>query len=155
MSDLERFLERDRERLDRDKRIVAWHVAVHLNTEIELPYRGNETYMNVNVHRWIEDDGEYKMDMEATLANLAKITKYATSKGAKVEKKYDYDFKLNVTIPETDIVIRYSADRETVCTKKVVGTKHVEAQVIPAHDEEIIEWDCEPISLLQVATDEA
>lgn len=42
--------------------------------------------------------------------------------------------------------------RDRVCQPKVVGTRHVEAQLIPesysqsrviaAHDEDVIEWDC-------------
>ena len=36
-------------------------------------------------------------------------------------------------------------DRQTVCTRKVVGTKEVPERVIPAHVEEIVEWDCKPM----------
>lgn len=37
--------------------------------------------------------------------------------------------------------------REQVCTKRVVGKRSVPAQTIeiPARDEEIVEWDCEPV----------
>lgn len=43
--------------------------------------------------------------------------------------------------------------RDSVCTKRVVGTREIPEQVIPARSEEIIparteeivEWDCEPI----------
>lgn len=31
-----------------------------------------------------------------------------------------------------------------VCERVVVGTRHVEAQVIEAYDEEIVEWICPP-----------
>lgn len=46
--------------------------------------------------------------------------------------------------------LRVIYTRDEVCVKKVVGKKHVEAQLIPArlieaHDEEIVEWDCAPI----------
>jgi hypothetical protein len=33
-------------------------------------------------------------------------------------------------------------EREQVCRKIVTGVKHVEAHVIEAHDEEIVEWEC-------------
>lgn len=35
--------------------------------------------------------------------------------------------------------------RNAVCVMKVVGTKRVEAQFYPAHDEDIVEWECNPI----------
>lgn len=40
--------------------------------------------------------------------------------------------------------------REQACVRRVIGKKHVEARVIPAeyipaHDEDIVEWDCQPI----------
>ena len=36
----------------------------------------------------------------------------------------------------------FARSRDSVCTRNVVGTRHVPAEVIPAHDEEIVEWDC-------------
>lgn len=36
-------------------------------------------------------------------------------------------------------------DREKVCERRVVGIKHHEAMLIPARDEEIVEWDCKPV----------
>lgn len=43
--------------------------------------------------------------------------------------------------------VRYEINiaREQVCTKRVVGTKHVEEVTYPAHDEDVVEWDCTPI----------
>ncbi len=35
--------------------------------------------------------------------------------------------------------------RVQVCTKKVVGIKNVEEETVPAHDEEVVEWECSPI----------
>jgi hypothetical protein len=35
--------------------------------------------------------------------------------------------------------------REQACVRKVVGLKHVEEVVTPAHDEEVVEWECDPI----------
>lgn len=50
------------------------------------------------------------------------------------------------------IILTYVFMRDSVCRKKVIGTKHVEEQYIPpttypgtlikAHDEDIVEWDC-------------
>lgn len=39
----------------------------------------------------------------------------------------------------------YVVLRSTVCVARVVGTRRVEATFTPAHDEEIVEWDCAPI----------
>jgi hypothetical protein len=48
------------------------------------------------------------------------------------------------------ITFRAITNRSDVCTKRVVGTRHVPAVIVPAslipsHDEEIVEWDCESI----------
>lgn len=32
--------------------------------------------------------------------------------------------------------------KEEVCKRVVTGKKHIEELVIPAHDEEIVEWEC-------------
>ena len=52
-------------------------------------------------------------------------------------------------------ILEFRVGRESVCTKRVVGTKTVPASFEPkrvtpakfieAHEEEIVEWDCEPI----------
>ena len=52
-----------------------------------------------------------------------------------------------------DVHLRFMCPRTKVCTAKVVGTKFVEAvvipatpeQVIPSHEEDIIEWDCHSV----------
>jgi len=41
------------------------------------------------------------------------------------------------------LTLRFVFERNAVCTRKVVGTKRVEAVFHPAHEEEIVEWDCE------------
>jgi hypothetical protein len=51
--------------------------------------------------------------------------------------------------------LQFSVDREAVCQRKVVGTRtipeqvipseYVAERVIPAHEEEIVVWDCEPV----------
>lgn len=39
--------------------------------------------------------------------------------------------------------------REQVCTRKVLEVKRVPATVIPAHNEEVVEWEC-PDSILKL-----
>ena len=35
--------------------------------------------------------------------------------------------------------------RTEVCTRRIVGTTWVEEKIIPAHRQEVVEWDCHPI----------
>jgi len=35
-----------------------------------------------------------------------------------------------------------------VCSSRVTGKRHVEEATIPAHDEDIVEWDCGPLLAL-------
>jgi hypothetical protein len=143
------FLNRVNEAQVRFAATTNWHMAVHTATGLDLPWDVETHYVNVNVH-----DEEYNIDVDATLDMLAKITQYASSQGKKIEKKYDYEFEVVVTIWEhpsneyRNLKIRYTAKREAVCLKKIVGTKEVAEQVIPSHTEEIVEWECEKIALL-------
>jgi hypothetical protein len=67
------------------------------------------------------------------------------------EKQYEDDyFRAVVKFPHMDL--RFSVERTAVCARKVVGVRQVPEQVIPseyvaervipAHVEEIVEWDC-------------
>ena len=47
-------------------------------------------------------------------------------------------------------VFRVNCKREQICERKVVGRRQVPErripeQVIPAHEEDIVEWDCKPV----------
>lgn len=39
----------------------------------------------------------------------------------------------------------FARDRDEVCRRVVKGTRRVPTRVIPAHDEEIVEWECDPL----------
>jgi hypothetical protein len=49
--------------------------------------------------------------------------------------------------------LKFHTHREVVCTRKVIGKRQIDGYVIPAqpekvvepHEEDIVEWDCEPI----------
>lgn len=93
----------------------------------------------------------YAMDMTVTNFTAKPEEIRAIGKGVK-----DYDdvwFRYIVTGER--FKLQFLEYRSQVCTKKVVGTKLVpeqvieacEAQVIPAHEEEVFEWEC-PGSLL-------
>lgn len=43
------------------------------------------------------------------------------------------------------ITLELNTLRSNVCTKRVVGVEDVPEVVIPAHQKDIIEWDCEPL----------
>ena len=69
------------------------------------------------------------------------------------EKKYT-DGLFSILKKFGPVTLRYVFHRNAVCVKRVVGTKVVpasvvparEEQVIPEHEEEIVEWDCaEPL----------
>ena len=42
-------------------------------------------------------------------------------------------------------VVEFNVPRTQVCTRRVVGLTSVPERIIPAHQEEIVEWDCEPL----------
>jgi hypothetical protein len=67
------------------------------------------------------------------------------------EKNFDNNY-MNLRVTVGDYTLEYYTPRASVCTPKITGTRHVEekvipATVIPAHEENIIEWDC-PDSIL-------
>lgn len=68
--------------------------------------------------------------------------------GAGKKDASDNNFYFRVS----DIPVTIFVPRGQVCTKRVVGTRYVEEQkteyVTPAHEEEIVEWDC-PESVLR------
>lgn len=149
MSDLNAFLVRKATFQAREEAIATWHLNAFVNGGIDLPYSHNETWVNVNVYEK-QDDGGWVIDPEATLDRLAAIADFvASSDGVEAEKKYDASgfFELVVDLGEATKV-RYVADRESVCTKKVTGYKDVPEKITPARREEIVEWECDPVSLV-------
>ena len=145
--DLKDFLARQAKRQATDARVAAWHIQAHVEGGVKLPYDPFDNWINVNV--WSTEEGKYEIDAEASLDALAHIVQFASKQpGVTIEKRYgSSDFDLEITLPD-DVTIRYYANREAVCTKKVVGYKDIPEKVTPARREEIVEWDCEPVSLL-------
>ena len=82
-------------------------------------------------------------DVKAKMATIAKAF-------VPCEKEYsENDFLLVRSFgPHT---LRYYSTRSVVCTAKVVGKKMVEARPssyypeVPAHEEDVIEWECSPL----------
>jgi hypothetical protein len=82
-------------------------------------------------------------DVKAKMATIAKAF-------APCEKEYDKDEFLLVRHFGPHILTYYTS-RSAVCTAKVVGKKLIEARPstyypeIPAHEEDVIEWECSPL----------
>lgn len=83
-----------------------------------------------------------------TLADCARIP------GARWDKAVSsWNYELSLTLAEEGydkVKISLNAPRETVCTKRVVGTETVTVPAVeakPEHTEErdIVEWDCVPL----------
>lgn len=168
LEDFQQRVNRDRTRYNK---IVAWHLQAFSSAGITLPYTPDSTYISVefknpvypDYHKPVPTDDdpnawEYcwdtTLDEPQIIEVLSKVAKFARSMGYKVEKDYDNNFSLNVTLPgiedsETDkpVTLHYYCDREAVCVKKVIGTKVVPAHTTPERIEEIVEWDCQKIAL--------
>jgi hypothetical protein len=82
-----------------------------------------------------------KEDFQKMARALGSFTKSADSTQFKLTKALDGNLKVVVVIP-----------RSSICARKVIGTKMVPEVVIPAHTEEIIEWECTPSILDGAAT---
>jgi len=157
---------------------ATWYISVFhaTNGEAELPYDVNygsvyitkyDPYPKKLVRKdWIKDKEEYYetddysaqrgVDIEATNKLIAAIIKHARSLGHAIEKKYDDDeFVIKITLHKhdensyNDVVVTYRASRKTVCEKIVTVVHHEEViQVIEAHDEEVVTWDCGKVSFM-------
>lgn len=76
-----------------------------------------------------------KEDAASVIAALGSCRKEYTDNGLLYIKR---DFGAGV-------VLSFVFSREQVCRKKVLGTEQIPERVIPAHEREIVEWECEPI----------
>tara|TARA_B100001175_G_scaffold278152_1_gene254578 strand:- start:5320 stop:5736 length:417 start_codon:yes stop_codon:yes gene_type:complete len=94
---------------------------------------------------------EWRFDDDKELAEQAvgNLARSALDFGWKVQKDYkDTHMHLNLSLPAGKV--QFWVERETVCTKTVVGTETVTRKVATAWEEEeveqdIVEWDCKPL----------
>jgi hypothetical protein len=102
--------------------------------------------MNFYGSTWIykygtDEDGntDYsKTDDFLTRQEMRKLAKAL----APCEKDYsNHSFNLKRKFGKY-VSVTLNTSRENVCERKVVGTKEIEAQIIPARTEEIVEWEC-------------
>lgn len=99
------------------------------NPTAKLPYEGDSGTMNVFC--WTAED-------------FALIVS-AFGNGAK-----RFEDERLLFLPDIGLNLQVHCDRGQICERRVVGTRHVAEQVvpervIPAHDEDIVEWDCKPV----------
>lgn len=84
-------------------------------------------------------------------ASPRQLVEIARAQGAQETKK-DYSGETFTLIKQFTgrLQVRFSISREQVCRKVVKGTREVPetvepAKTIPAHTEEIVEWECHPL----------
>jgi hypothetical protein len=152
---LTEFLARVTKRRERENKLIQWHLDAFTDGGVELPGTVDATWIDCTKYEY---DAEYNstINVPATLAFLSAATKYAKSRGCEIKKKYDEtDFEVMVTLPKAEdgsepyaISMRYYARRTAVCERKVVGQKVIPASVIDERIEDVVEWECKPISLL-------
>lgn len=158
-----------------DERVrIEWFKSLYEATGVRLPYdAGSMVFATVfHPHPEIWDAEKEKMvtdyaapqevNVDATNKLLAKVTQHASKLGHAVNKTYSDKYYTHEVILEEDseskynnVTVTYEVNRESVCRKVVTGTKHVEEKIVPAHDEEIVEWVCEKISFLGMDTSDS
>jgi hypothetical protein len=150
--------------------LVAWHLTAHVDAKLSLPWSGDNTYISCSVNK-VDDTGNElygEVDEAKTVEYLARVIKYARRRKFNVEKDYSGDqFTVKVKVPmnglrvDADpnqygnyVIVNYYADRNAVCTAKVVGQKVVPAHTTPERVEDVVEWECAKLSFLGVDTEE-
>lgn len=136
-------------RYDADAQLADLRRIV-LHDDIDLGYSAVSTTAQCTVHDYKLEESPY-IDEAATRAKMAKALRALRSMGAtNIEKDYDdYYFKVTVTMP-SGLKFKLQSDRAAVCVKKVVGQKFVPATTYEARYEDIVEWECVPVSLMKM-----
>jgi len=165
-SALDKYFERVEKQSARFTKIVNWHTNVVQATGDDrlIPNSVDSTYNNVSqmIDAPTEDEPYHQeLDVDATLKLMAKVVKYARSLGYEVKKDYDSsDFNVNVKLPKDEwetyhMTMNYYCKRDAVCKAVVVGTKVIPARPAePPRVENVIEWQCEKVSLLGLPDDD-
>jgi len=84
---------------------------------------------------------------ELTITNYATSDCEATARALGTFEKSYADDLFTLKKMFGPIEAKFYFMRDQVCVRRVVGTRKVEARTItyPAREEEIVEWDCQPI----------
>jgi len=166
---LNKMTKEDNERTLQRHYRSKWCVELfdYSNGEIALPWSINYGDENITVDEPYRDENgdiDYDagriIDVDATKRKIAFITQFARSKSYAVTKKHtDDQFTVTVTLHQVgdepsykDIKFTYRASRQTVC-KKVTKKMFVEEEIVPAHEEEVVEWECEKVSFMAMDLD--
>jgi len=134
---------------------------IDTNPDVKLPYAFSES-VYVDNTEWVRKDNADELDAtddkyhkikhtDLDKQQLATVARLAVRAGAeKVEKDYQgLNFKLKIQFSDA-VSLTYQADRDAVCTKKVVGyeTKEkveFEKKVVGTEEVEVVEWECDPL----------
>jgi len=121
-----------------------------LSAGVQIPYDAycGGKYENLAQGGYV--DGEYKLDEEATLKEIAKVVQWAADRHYSVEKKMDDDY-FEVFVHTPAGTFEFRTTRQVTCKKVVVGT-----EVVPAQEEKVVEkfeWVCEKIAFLSIDID--
>jgi hypothetical protein len=172
LEDFQQRVKRDRKRYNK---IVAWHLQAFSTAGITLPYTPDTTYISVEHKNPVYEDYKKPVEVDPTnpatakgweycwdttldvpqiIETLSNVAKFARSQGYKIEKDYDNNFSLKVTLPgvkdddtDKDVTLHYYCDREAVCVARPTGQfKITPAHTTPERVEEIVEWDCQKIA---------
>lgn len=134
----------DRYRMSDEFALLSEWFAVR---DIPLPWSARQS-INVTVSNYDSTSNTMKIDTEATKKVLARIVQKARQLGYGIEKSYSDDyFHVKVIITEK-LEVTYSANRQTVCKRIVVGKK-----LVPERYEDVVEYDCERIALSAIEVD--
>lgn len=150
---LENLRRLDEKAAEHDREVALrrefWRNALMAGCDIPYDaFRGGQ-YHNIAQHHSNEDSGEWELDEEATVKEIAKYVQFSRKRGYKVEKKYtDDDFNVYIEVPEVEGKFNLYTTRKVVCKRVVVGTEVVPA--VPEHEKELVEWQCDKIAFLNV-----
>lgn len=123
---------------------------IYMHPDMDLPYTLGNCHLSATKYDYAKQNGGTEengyIDEETTKKNMAKAMRALKSLGAKIEKKYnDSSFSIEATF-ESGLVFKVSTNRAALCEKKVVDRVWVEPS--QGYFREVVEWDCNPVSLL-------
>jgi len=132
--------------------VTASELAEDLHSLADLIYLHGDDLPG-GIHFTIQSFLYSWSDTGAVPEILASTMRAGLRVGADISKVYeDERFRLNITMPKGKITYQVSAERDKVCTKRVMGTEMVEKEVPPEGEwvkkmveQEIVEWDCHPL----------
>jgi hypothetical protein len=127
-----------------EKVTVRWFLSTPYFFKDDRKREDFETDEHYALAKTYQQECQHKHDaaIEALKGRMITLTRLLPGK---VTKQYvGGSFSLSADVGD-GIIFHVACEREAVCTKRVVGKHHIEAHLVPAHDEEQVEWDCHPL----------